>query len=132
MNNLNNLAQGMNIGDGAASAFIELSRTKTIGHGLFDYATDNRYRWLNTRNNFPRTASYYNIQRRLRETQMPMKRFLNGNLVSAYNIDGLDIGWAYTTDANANKLSRGYASSADFDEFQRLLRGNNLDENISK
>ena len=132
MNNLNNLAQGMNIGDGAASAFIELSRTKTIGHGLFDYATDNRYRWLNTRNNFPRTASYYNIQRRLGETQMPMKRFLNGNLVSAYNIDGLDIGWAYTTDANANKLSRGYASSADFDEFQRLLRGNNLDENISK
>ena len=132
MNNLNNLAQGMNIGDGAASAFIELSRTKTIGHGLFDYATDNRYRWLNTRNNFPRTASYYNIQRRLGETQMPMKRFLNGNIVSAYNIDGLDIGWAYTTDANANKLSRGYASSADFDEFQRLLRGNNLDENDDK
>lgn len=124
MNTMNTFIQGMHIGDLSTSIFIELSRNRSLKHGLFDITTDNRYRWENTRNNFPRTASYYNIQRKLGETNIPYKRFFDGGLVSAYNVDGLEVGWAYTTDFNKTRLSRGYASSSDFDELQKLLRDN--------
>lgn len=132
MNTVTNLVHGLHIGDRAVEAFVNLVKNKGIGVGLFDYTTDNSYRKFNVKNNFPRTASYYNIQRRLEETPIPMKRFFNGKLTSAKNVDGLEVGWAYTTDINTYKLSRGYVSSADFDEFQNLLRGVSIDDNDDK
>ena len=129
MNTLGTMAMGLMLGDSAVAAYLDIARCKNCGCGLFQQTTNSGYRVMNTKNNYPRTASYYNIQRRLSETPMPMKRFFNGNIVSAFNVDGMDIGWAYTTDLNQNKLSRGYVSSADFDEFQRLLRGEQIYRN---
>ena len=129
MNTLGTMAMGLMLGDSAVAAYLDIARCKNCGCGLFQQTTNSSYRVMNTKNNYPRTASYYNIQRRLSETPMPMKRFFNGNIVSAFNVDGMDIGWAYTTDLNQNKLSRGYVSSADFDEFQRLLRGEQIYRN---
>lgn len=122
MNNISNIAKGVLIGDGALAAFIEIGRNKNCGVGLFDYTTNNGLRKLNTFNNNPRTASYYSTLEKVENTPMSFKRYLGGNLVSAYNVDGLDIGWAYTTDVNNHRFSQGYASSADFDSFQKLLR----------
>ncbi len=127
MNSIGNIAKGIFIGDGALAAFKEISRNKEIKSGLFDKTTDSSVRKYNTNNNFPRTASYYYTLQKLGEKPMELKRFFFGNLVSGDNIDGLDIGWAYTTDVNQTRLHGGsYASSADFDEFQRLLRGEAL------
>ena len=131
MNNLNNLLHGLHIGDRATEAFIELTRKKTIGVGLFDYTTWNGYRGFNTSNNFPRTASYYNIKRELDMTSIPLMRFFNGGLEPAYNVDGLEVGWAYTTDINKTRFKRGYVSSADFNEFQMLLRNRALNSPIA-
>ena len=122
MNNISNIAKGVLIGDGALAAFIEIGRNKNCGVGLFDYTTNNGLRKLNTFNNNPRTASYYSTLEKVENTPMSFKRYLGGNLVSAYNVDGLDIGWAYTTDVNNHRFSQGYASSADFESFQKLLR----------
>ena len=122
MNNISNIAKGVLIGDGALAAFIEIGRNKNCGVGLFDHTTNNGLRKLNTFNNNPRTASYYSTLEKVENTPMSFKRYLGGNLVSAYNVDGLDIGWAYTTDVNNHRFSQGYASSADFDSFQKLLR----------
>ena len=127
MSSITNLANGIFIGDSALAAFAEISRNKSINSGLFDKTTDSGVRKNNTKNNFPRTASYYDTLQKLGEKPMEFKRFLFGNLVSGDNIDGLDIGWAYTTDINQYRpLDGGYASSADFTEFQRLLRGEAL------
>lgn len=122
MNNISNIAKGVLIGDGALAAFIEIGRNKNCGVGLFDYTTNNGLRKLNTFNNNPRTASYYSTLEKVENTPMSFKRYLGGNLVSAYNVDGLDIGWAYTTDVNNHRFSQGYVSSADFESFQKLLR----------
>ena len=122
MNNISNIAKGVLIGDGALAAFIEIGRNKNCGVGLFDYTTNNGLRKLNTFNNNPRTASYYSTLEKVENTPMSFKRYLGGNLVSAYNVDSLDIGWAYTTDVNNHRFSQGYASSADFESFQKLLR----------
>ena len=127
MNSMGNLAKGIYIGDNALASFMEISRNKGINGGIFDKTTNSSVRKYNTNNNFPRTASYYYTLQKLGEKPMELKRFFFGNLVSGDNIDGLDLGWAYTTDINQNRLHGGsYASSADFDEFQRLLRGEAL------
>lgn len=127
MNSIGNIAKGIFIGDGALAAFKEISRNKGIKSGLFDKTTDSSVRKHNTNNNFPRTASYYYTLQKLGKTPMEFKRFFFGNLVSGDNIDGLDIGWAYTTDVNQTRIHGGsYVSSADFEEFQRLLRNNAL------
>ena len=51
-----------------------------------------------------------------------IKRYFFGDLVSAYNIDGIPIGWSYSTDINKTTLNRGFVSSADFDNFQNISR----------
>ena len=120
------LAQGILIGDGAVATYLDLFSNKELGMGLFKETTDKSYRRKNFDKNNIRMSSYYNILRKTKGTDS--KRYLSGNLVSAYNVDGIPIGYAYTTDINDNTLSRGYASSADFDELQRLLREKSLDE----
>ena len=122
MNTMSNLAKGVLMGDGAVAAFLDLTRVKNVGVGLFESTTDNLFRKANTIHNAPRTASYYSTQVKLRETPMSLKRYFAGDIVPAYNVDGLDIGWAYTTDVNEHRLSRGYSNSSDFDNFQRVLR----------
>ena len=115
MNSMGNLAKGIYIGDNALASFMEISRNKGINGGIFDKTTNSSVRKYNTNNNFPRTASYYYTLQKLGEKPMELKRFFFGNLVSGDNIDGLDLGWAYTTDINQNRLHGGsYASSADF------------------
>ena len=120
------LAQGILIGDGAAATYLDLFSNKELGMGLFKETTDKSYRRKNFDKNNIRMSSYYNILQKTKGTDS--KRYLSGNLVSAYNVDGIPIGYAYTTDINDNTLSRGYASSADFDELQRLLREKSLNE----
>ena len=122
MNNMGNLAKGVQIGDGALAAYIEIGKAKRLSVGLFETTTDNRYRLANTIHNTPREASFYSIMRKMDETPMQSKRYFGGNLISAYNVDGIDIGWAYTTDINQHRLSRGVTTSADFDALQKLLR----------
>lgn len=126
MNTMGNLVQGIILGDGAVAAYLDLAVNKRCGTGLFHEATKGGYRKFNFVNNYPRMSSYYNIQRKLADNPTNSKRYFFGNLVSAHNVDGIPIGWSYTTDANFNTLSRGYASSADFDNFQRLLRDEQL------
>lgn len=120
------LAQGILIGDGAVATYLDLFSNKELGMGLFKETTDKSYRRKNFDKNNIRMSSYYNILQKTKGTDS--KRYLSGNLVSAYNVDGIPIGYAYTTDINDNTLSRGYASSADFDELQRLLREKSLNE----
>lgn len=126
MNTMGNLVQGIILGDGAVAAYLDLAVNKRCGTGLFHEATKGGYRKFNFVNNYPRMSSYYNIQRKLADSPTNSKRYFFGNLVSAHNVDGIPIGWSYTTDANFNTLSRGYASSADFDNLQRLLRDEQL------
>ena len=126
MNTMGNLVQGIILGDGAVAAYLDLAVNKRCGTGLFHGTTKGGYRKFNFVNNYPRMSSYYNIQRKLADNPTNSKRYFFGNLVSAHNVDGIPIGWSYTTDANFNTLSRGYASSADFDNLQRLLRGEQL------
>ena len=126
MNTMGNLVQGIILGDGAVAAYLDLAVNKRCGTGLFHGTTKGGYRKFNFVNNYPRMSSYYNIQRKLADKPTNSKRYFFGNLVSAHNVDRIPIGWSYTTDANFNTLSRGYTSSADFDNFQRLLRDEQL------
>ena len=126
MNTMGILAQGIILGDGAVATYLDVFKTKDIGGGLFHETTRNSYRRKNFDKNNSRMSSYYHVQRNLQPTDS--KRLLHGNLVSAYNVDGIPIGYAYTTDINDNTLSRGYTSSADFEELQRLLREKSIDE----
>ena len=122
MNNMGNLAKGVQIGDGALAAYIEIGKAKRLNAGLFETTTENRYRVANTIHNTPREASFYSMMSKMDNIPMQSKRYFGGNLISAYNVDGIDIGWAYTTDINQNRLSRGVTTSANFDTFQELLR----------
>lgn len=128
MNTMGNLARGILLGDGGVSAYLDIFSNKELGAGLFQDTTAHSYRRKNFNKNNVRKSSYYHIQRELADTPIDTKRFLAGNLVSAYNVDGIPIGYAYTTDINFNSLSRGYASSADFNELQKLLRIESLNE----
>lgn len=122
MNNMGNLAKGVQIGDGALAAYIEIGKAKRLNAGLFETTTENRYRVANTIHNTPREASFYSMMSKMDNIPMQSKRYFGRNLISAYNVDGIDIGWAYTTDINQNRLSRGVTTSANFDAFQELLR----------
>lgn len=122
MNNMGNLAKGVQIGDGALAAYIEIGKAKRLSAGLFETTTENRYRVANTIHNTPREASFYSMMSKMDNIPMQSKRYFGRNLISAYNVDGIDIGWAYTTDINQNRLSRGVTTSANFDAFQELLR----------
>ena len=122
MNNMGNLAKGVQIGNGALAAYIEIGKAKRLNAGLFETTTENRYRVANTIHNTPREASFYSMMSKMDNIPMQSKRYFGRNLISAYNVDGIDIGWAYTTDINQNRLSRGVTTSANFDAFQELLR----------
>jgi hypothetical protein len=119
---MGNLAKGVQIGDGALAAYIEIGKAKRLSAGLFETTTENRYRVANTIHNTPREASFYSMMSKMDNIPMQSKRYFGRNLISAYNVDGIDIGWAYTTDINQNRLSRGVTTSANFDAFQELLR----------
>ena len=53
MNNMGNLAKGVQIGDGALAAYIEIGKAKRLNAGLFETTTENRYRVANTIHNTP-------------------------------------------------------------------------------
>lgn len=124
MTNMGEIIAGISIGDEGMSAYLNLFSNQKFGNGLFDKATLNEYRKNNMRNNAPRMASYYSVLQNIKPTES--KRYLFGDLVSAYNVDGIPIGYAYTTDINERTLSRGITSVSDFDRLQSLLRLDSL------
>ena len=124
MKNLGTLAKGINIGDMAVSVLATEATKKGCGRGLFHDTTLKGTRVANMINNYRYTSAYYNIVDKLSVTDS--KRFFYGKLLSAPNIDGIDIGWGYNTDINQHTLNIGYVSSADFSKFQKLLRDNTL------
>ena len=124
MKNLGTLAKGINIGDMAVSVLATAAANRCCGRGIFHDTTLKGTRVANIVNNYRYTPAYYNLIDTIRETDS--KRFFYDNLLSAPNIDGIDIGWGYTTDMNQHTLNRGFVSSADFSKFQTLLRNQNL------
>ena len=123
MNTMGNIIQGILLGDKAVADYIKLVTNSSCGEGIFHETSKKNYRKFNFINNYSRMSSYYNIQNKISEIEIPFKRYFFGDLVSAYNIDGIPIGWSYSTDINKTTLNRGFVSSADFDNFQNLLRG---------
>lgn len=126
MNTIGGLARSIMIGDGAVAAYLDIAKNKTCGTGLFHYTSIGGYRDKNTRKNNSRMTSYYYIQDKINTTNS--KRYFFGDVVSAPNIDGIPIGYSYTTDINTTFFPQGQVSVADFDVFQSLLR----DEYLNK
>ena len=120
MNNLGGLAKNIQIGDLATAVFTELTNAKRVGRGLFRDTTDHRYRHNNFVSNYRYTPTYRYLRDVTNNT--PYKRYFFGKVVDELNVEGIDIGYAYTTDINDYNLNRGFVSSADFFDFQKQLR----------
>lgn len=124
MQDLSTLAKGIKIGNAAASIMANMAAGLNFGRGLFHDTTFMGVRAANMSNNYNYYSSYRNIKSKIQSSNS--KRFFFDRLLDAPNIDGLEIGWGYTTDINKHSLNVGFASSSDFDSFQKLLRERNL------
>lgn len=67
MNTMGILMNGILLGDGAVSTYLDVLSKKEIGKdiGLFQKTTNCGYRKRNCDNNNPRMSSYYSVQSKL-------------------------------------------------------------------
>lgn len=120
MQNLGGLAKNIYIGDMATAVFSEIANQKNAGRGLFAETTASHVRHNNNFiNNYRYTPTYYYLKDKMGKTDS--KRYYFGKLSVAPNVDGIGIGYAYTTDIDEHAFNMGFVSSPDFEDFQTQL-----------